>query len=213
MKLETEVIKLSDIKLDPDNVRKHSGKNLEAIKQSLRRFGQVKPVVLDQGLTVVAGNGTVTAAKDLGWNQIEAVKIPEDWDDKKIKAYAIADNRTAELAEWNTELLAIQLEELKDYGYELEDTGFSKLELSNLIRLSESQKNGSTDPYKEWVNMPEYDSEDMNAAFRVVIKFANEIDADDFFNLIKRPKKSSLWWPQEDGFVGSSVKEQYIAED
>ncbi len=213
MKLETEVIKLSDIKLDPDNVRKHSGKNLEAIKQSLRRFGQVKPVVLDQGLTVVAGNGTVTAAKDLGWNQIEAVKIPEDWDDKKIKAYAIADNRTAELADWNTELLAIQLEELKDYGYELEDTGFSKLELSNLIRLSESQNNGSTDPYKEWVNMPEYNSEDMNAAFRVVIKFANEIDADDFFNLIKRPKKSSLWWPQEDGFVGSSVKEQYIAED
>jgi hypothetical protein len=150
------------------------------------------------------------AAKDLGWNQIDAVSLPEDWDYQKVKAYAIADNRTAELADWDIELLSSQLEELKEYGFDLEDTGFDDFSLNNMVRVSESKEKGSTDPYKEWIGMPDFESEDKNAAFRVVVRFKSEVDADDFFKIIDRPKKSVLWWPEDDGFVGSTVKEQYI---
>jgi hypothetical protein len=58
--------------------------------------------------------------------------------------------------------------------------------------------------------MTEFDSEDKVAAFRVAISFVSEQDANDFFELIDRPKKSVLWWPAEDGHVGSTVKMQYI---
>jgi ParB-like chromosome segregation protein Spo0J len=128
VEFKSKSMKLLDINLDTENVRKHSQKNLKAIKESLRRFGQVKPIVIDKNKTVIAGNGTVQSAKELGWENINVLQLPEDWDDHKIRAFAIADNRTAELAEWETELLNIQLEELKEYGYELDDLGFEKLE-------------------------------------------------------------------------------------
>lgn len=127
MKENLKSVSVSDLELDPENVRKHSQKNLDAIKESLRQFGQVKPIVINSDLKVVAGNGTLTAAKELGWQKINVIQLPEDWDKNKIKAFAIADNRTAELAEWETELLNIQLEELREYGYELSSLGFEKL--------------------------------------------------------------------------------------
>jgi hypothetical protein len=209
VELNVKTFLIADLELDQENVRKHSPKNLESIKVFLRKFGQVKPIVLHRQ-KVVAGNGTLRAAKDLGWNQIDAVSLPEDWDYQKVKAYAIADNRTAELADWDIELLSSQLEELKEYGFDLEDTGFDDFSLNNMVRVSESKEKGSTDPYKEWIGMPDFESEDKNAAFRVVVRFKSEVDADDFFKIIDRPKKSALWWPEDDGFVGSTVKEQYI---
>jgi ParB-like chromosome segregation protein Spo0J len=127
MKESVKSVSVSDLELDPENVRKHSQKNLDAIKESLRQFGQVKPIVINSDLKVIAGNGTLTAAKELGWQKINVIQLPEDWDKNKIKAFAIADNRTAELAEWETELLNIQLEELREYGFELSSLGFEKL--------------------------------------------------------------------------------------
>jgi ParB-like chromosome segregation protein Spo0J len=127
MKENLKSVNISDLQLDPENVRKHSEKNLNAIKDSLRKFGQVKPIVINDDLTVVAGNGTLSAARELGWQKIDVIQLPQDWDKNKIKAFAIADNRTAELAEWETELLNIQLEELREHGYKLSDLGFENL--------------------------------------------------------------------------------------
>lgn len=126
MELKVLDLQIENLKFDPNNVRKHSEKNIDAIVNSLKKFGQVKPIVIHKDV-VVAGNGTLTAAKKLGWKIIKAVTIPDDWSEEKIKAFAIADNRTAQLAEWDDTLLAQQLENLQDYGFELEDLGFSKL--------------------------------------------------------------------------------------
>ena len=202
-------LEIEHLQFDPKNVRKHSHKNLEAIKSSLRKFGQVKPIVVYRGV-VVAGNGTLMAAQDLGWKQIDVVEIPDDWDEEKVKAFAIADNRTSELANWDTELLNLQLEELKEFGYHLEDVGFNEQDVSNMIRVNELKTAGALDPFDEWKGMPDFDSEDKVAAFRVAISFPTEQDADDFFKMLDRPKKSALWWPSNDGHIGSTVKMQYI---
>jgi len=61
----------AELSLDPANVRKHDRRNLDAIKASLRKFGQQKPIVVDTKGIVLAGNGTLTAAKELGWSEIE----------------------------------------------------------------------------------------------------------------------------------------------
>jgi hypothetical protein len=202
-------VPVKGIELDPENVRKHSYKNLEAIKSSLRKFGQVKPIVLHLNV-VVAGNGTLMAAQELGWSAIDVVELPDDWGKDKVKAFAIADNRTAELANWDTELLNVQLEELKEFGYHLEDVGFNEQDVNNMIRVNELKTAGTLDPFEEWKGMPDFDSEDKVAAFRVAISFSTEQDADDFFKMLDRPKKSSLWWPSNDGHIGSTVKMQYI---
>lgn len=121
--METIVVPISSLTLDPTNARKHSDLNLKAIASSLERFGQRKPIVV-QGNIVLAGNGTLEAAKSIGWQEISIVKVPDDWDAQTAKAYALADNRTAELAAWDQAVLAEQLLELQDDGFDIADLGF-----------------------------------------------------------------------------------------
>jgi site-specific DNA-methyltransferase (adenine-specific) len=127
MKLETiQILKLTP---DPKNARKHDDKNLDAIKGSLTQFGQRKPIVISQDNVIVAGNGTVEAAKRLGWTEIEAVRVPSNWSADQIKAFALADNRTAELAVWDELVMAGQLLELQEAGFEIAEFGFELSEL------------------------------------------------------------------------------------
>lgn len=122
MKIET--IKIDDLRFDNENARKHSKKNLDAIGNSLKLFGQRKPIVVHNGV-VIAGNGTLEAAKAIGWSEIVIVRTPEDWDADTAKAFALADNRSAELAGWDDEILLDQLLELAEAGFTLEDIGFT----------------------------------------------------------------------------------------
>jgi len=121
--MEIKSVKIEEIKLDPNNARKHSEKNLAAISASLEKFGQRKPIVVHNGV-ILAGNGTYSAACSLGWEEIAIVEVPSEWDSDTAKAYALADNRTAELAEWDTEHLAKQLLELDEMGWEVGELGF-----------------------------------------------------------------------------------------
>ena len=117
---------VADLSLDPANARKHSEKNLKAIAASLEKFGQRKPIVVHKGV-VIAGNGTLEAAKSLGWKEIAITEVPDDWDNETAKAYALADNRTAELAEWDESILAQTLLELKDKDWAISDLGFDEV--------------------------------------------------------------------------------------
>jgi site-specific DNA-methyltransferase (adenine-specific) len=121
--MDIELVNVDDLDLDPRNARKHDAKNLKAIADSLEQFGQRKPIVV-WGKTVVAGNGTMAAARTLGWKQIEIVRVPDDWSSDQVKAYALADNRSAELAAWDEQVLASQLLELQQAEFDIELLGF-----------------------------------------------------------------------------------------
>ena len=122
MKIET--LAITELKPDPQNARQHDAKNLKAIEGSLTQFGQRKPIVITEANVIVAGNGTVTAAKNLGWENIEAVRVPADWSKEQVKAFALADNRTAELATWDIHVLDEQLWELEEFGADVKELGF-----------------------------------------------------------------------------------------
>lgn len=126
--IKTELVALRDISADPANLRKHGDRSIDAIIASLRRFGQQKPVVLDRRGVVIAGNGTLEAARRLGWKHIAVVR--SDLETIERTAYAIADNRTAELSEWDQAALNTVLSELP--GEALEATGFSAEDLEQL---------------------------------------------------------------------------------
>jgi ParB-like chromosome segregation protein Spo0J len=111
--LRSLAVPIADLNLDPANARTHGEKNLAAIRASLAQFGQRKPIVVQRaGMIVRAGNGTVTAAKALGWTHIAAVVLDDD--NATAAQFAIADNRTAELAEWDPDALALQLQAMDE---------------------------------------------------------------------------------------------------
>lgn len=97
---------IKTLRPDPQNVRKHSQRNLEAIAHSLSKYGQQKPIVACRGV-VLAGNGTLEAALSLGWDKIAVTEFQGAGIHRT--GYALADNRTAELADWDFEKLSDQL--------------------------------------------------------------------------------------------------------
>jgi ParB-like nuclease domain len=121
-----ESVAIDSLTPDPANARKHGKRNLEAIIASLRRFGQQKPIVVDSRGVVRAGNGQFVAAKALGWSHIRVVR--SDLPATELTAYAIADNRTAELAEWDAPTLMRALSD-----GELGDVGFTDAELEKFV--------------------------------------------------------------------------------
>ena len=130
--MQVQEAQVQELTQDPDNSRSHDRKNLEAIKQSLQAFGQQKPIVIDQEGKVVAGNGTLAAAQELGWQTIQAVVT--DLEGAKQTAYAIADNRTAELAAWNDEQLAKSLVSLQnDQSIDEAISGFRTDEIERMV--------------------------------------------------------------------------------
>jgi ParB-like chromosome segregation protein Spo0J len=129
--MKSQTAKIADLLLDPANVRTHSERNLQAIKASLVRFGQQKPIVVDANGIVRAGNGTLEAARALGWETIKIVRTPLLG--SEATAYAIADNRTSELAEWDDDALASTLQALREEEVDLADMGFTDDDVAALI--------------------------------------------------------------------------------
>lgn len=116
-------MKIADLIHDPANARKHDDKNLSAIKGSLAAFGQQKPIVIDEKNVVLAGNGTLEAAKSLGWTEIGCVVTDLKTSTDK-KAFALADNRTSELASWDTDILSDALKGLTLDDFDITSIGF-----------------------------------------------------------------------------------------
>src|SRR5436190_8737478 len=131
-RMATELVDIAVLTADPTNARRHNARNIEAIKTSLNRFGQQKPVVVDGKGQIVAGHGLVEGAKALGWSQVAIVRTKLVG--QEAAAFAIADNRVAELSEWDDSILAATLESMKVSG-NLDDLvpGFDAAEIDELF--------------------------------------------------------------------------------
>lgn len=134
--LEPLVIRVDDIKLDDQNARKHPDRNLKSLKNSLRQFTQRKPIVVQRrengDLICRAGNGTLMATRALRREYIAAVVIEEN--DQNAKAFAIADNRTSELSEWDDFQLAENINNLlEESAVDLDSLGYNDKEFEKMM--------------------------------------------------------------------------------
>lgn len=129
-------IPIDQVQIDPDNLRLHDERNLEAIERSLVQFGFRSLIVVQRdGMVVRAGNGRVAVARKLGWTHLPALVCDDD--DQEALAFAIADNRTAELASWDDAALAKALADLP--ASMKAAAGFTEAELREvLLRLPDS---------------------------------------------------------------------------
>lgn len=153
--LVVETVPVKSLTFDPNNARKHGKKNLDAIAASLKEFGQRRPLVVTSKYVVIAGNGTLEAAKSLGWEEIAVTVLPFE-DPDKAKAYALADNRTAELAEWDMEILKSSVDELVAAGFDMDSLGFGELKMEDEPEVVEIEppaleENPITQPGDLWI--------------------------------------------------------------
>lgn len=114
------------------NSRTHSEAQVAQVAASIREFGFTNPVLIDADGGIIAGHGRVLAARKLGLKTVPAIRIDYMTEAQK-RAYVIADNKLALNAGWDDELLALELGDLKDEGFDLSLTGFSDDELARLV--------------------------------------------------------------------------------
>lgn len=108
-------VPITDLHEDQENARRHTKENIAAVRASLEKFGQQKPIVVDRQGKIVCGNATWVAARQLGWREIDVVET--HLVGALQRAYAVSDNRTAELAEWNLDLLGAQIGDTPDLDW------------------------------------------------------------------------------------------------
>ena len=124
----------------PGNARTHSRKQIKLIAASIKRFGFTNPILVTDDFEVVAGHGRLQAAKSLGMNLVPVVALSSLSEADK-KALIIADNRIAELAGWDRDILAIEYQGLHDLQFDdIEVTGFSLGEIDTILDDASEKK-------------------------------------------------------------------------
>jgi DNA modification methylase len=124
----------------PGNARSHSRKQIKLIADSIKRFGFTNPLLVTDDFEVVAGHGRLQAAKSLGMQLVPVVALSSLSEADK-KALVIADNRIAELAGWDRDILAIEYQALEDLQFEdIEVTGFSLGEIDTVLDEASEKK-------------------------------------------------------------------------
>ena len=132
--LRVETVSVSALKPYARNPRTHTKKQIRQIAESIRTFGWTNPILVDAEGGVIAGHGRLEAAKLLGMERVPTIRL-EDMSEAQKRAYVIADNRLAEIAGWDDDLLAIELQALSeiDLDFDIEITGFETAEIDTLI--------------------------------------------------------------------------------
>lgn len=115
-------VKLTDLKPYKDNAKKHPKKQIDLLKANITKFGFTTPVLIDKNNSVIAGHGRLLAMKELGKESVPCVMMG-DLTDEEVKALRLADNRIAEMGEWDMDLVIAELKGLEVPLLEL--TGFS----------------------------------------------------------------------------------------
>ena len=134
----TEMKMGSTSKLIPyvNNARTHSQEQVNKLRGSLREFGFINPVIIDSDFNVIAGHGRLMAAKEEGIEEVPCVLVDYLTEAQK-KAYILADNRYAQDAGWDEELLRLEIESLEGMDFDVSLTGFNEDEIADLFADSE----------------------------------------------------------------------------
>jgi len=133
------------------NSRTHSDAQVAQIAASIKEFGFTNPVLIDETGSIIAGHGRVLASRKLNLVSVPCIQLSHLTEAQK-KAYIIADNKLALNAGWDDEMLAVELTDLKDMGFDLDLTGFNQEELDALLGEFAADAIEEIDEINETVN-------------------------------------------------------------
>lgn len=145
---EITQVRIADIRPYENNAKIHGREQLEKLKASIQEFGFVNPCLIDREHNLIAGHGRVMAAEELGMETVPCVFV-EGLTDEQRRAYILADNKLAELAEWDNVMVASELADLEAAGFDISLTGFE---------LGEMNVEGEPDDtYVKNIDIPHYE--------------------------------------------------------
>lgn len=159
---------IEDIKPYENNPRIND-KAVKHVKKSIKRFGFKNPIIVDSDGIIICGHTRYKASIELGLEEVPCI-IADDLTEKQIKAYRLADNKTGEIAEWDIELLSLELDELK-LDFDMQDFGFDMFQDSE---ISEESKE----------SVPEDLSDKVKSTFEVIVTCADEEDLENTYNAL-----------------------------
>ena len=131
-------VQLEDIKPYPNNPRRNDAA-VDAVAESIKNFGVLVPIVLDKNNVIVAGHTRYKAFKKLGWESVPCV-MADGLTDEQVRAFRLVDNKTAEMSEWEPELLAAELEALADFDLSAFKFEVPNLPLPDVEKLAETRQ-------------------------------------------------------------------------
>src|SRR6266446_10706276 len=139
---------ISDLATNRRNARTHSPRQIQEIARSIEMFGFNNPVLIDECNQIIAGHGRVEAAKLLGRERVPTLRIGHLSDQDK-RGFVVADNRLAEKAGWDPEILAIELQGLIELNFDLESIGFSIPEVEMILDAARPPANNTADDERQ----------------------------------------------------------------
>jgi len=169
------------------------GQAVTAVKASIKEFGFRQPIVVDRDGVIVVGHTRYLAAQELRLKTVP-VHVATELTPIQIKAYRLADNRTAQNATWDEELLKLELLELQESEFDLELTAFTKNNIDQILADSINQDD-------LWQGMPEFNQEDQLGVQKITVHFKTRDDVVEFTKLIGQPiteKTNNIWFPDRE---------------
>lgn len=193
-RLEIIYKKISDIVPYAVNPRKNEATALK-LKKSIDEFGFKNPVILDENDVIVAGHARVKAAAMLGMEEVPCVYATGLTEDE-IKAYRIADNKTAEIAGWNYDKLCGEMESLAQSAFDLSFTGFDEAEQLFYLEDKASSEEVDEEAYRYKEYMDETEAEALNS-YNVAIECSGPEEMQYLAELIKETKRLQRFYHAE----------------
>lgn len=135
-----EWIDVAILKKAKRNARTHSKKQINQITKSIETFGFTNPILIDDDNNIVAGHGRYEAGSKLQLSKFPTIRLSHLTKDE-LRTYALADNKIAEQAGWDSELLSLEFQELAELDFDLEITGFSVAEIDSFLDFNVSDGN------------------------------------------------------------------------
>jgi ParB-like chromosome segregation protein Spo0J len=149
------------------NARTHSDEQVAQIAASIKEWGWTTPVLVDEDGGIIAGHGRTLAAQKLKMTEVP-VMMAKGWSDAKKRAYVLADNKLALNAGWDNEMLALELAEIGELGFDLELIGFDLQEIATIL----DDQNEIEEP----------ESVDYKEMFNIIVECSNEEEQEKIFN-------------------------------
>src|SRR5437763_5352925 len=143
--MKIDYMRVCELRPYPNNARTHLKKQIQQIAKRIAKFGFCNPVLIDDAKQIIARHGRVEAAKVLGIDAVPTCRLSHLSEADK-RAYILADNKLAEKAGWDRELLAIELQGLIELDFEIEFTGFEMPEIDFVLENAREAKGPSSGP-------------------------------------------------------------------
>lgn len=194
-------IRIDELVPYANNAKIHGPEQIEQLRRSLRQFGFVSPVLIDEEHNLIAGHGRVEAAQAEGMTEVPYVTVSE-LSEAQRRAYIIADNRLSETGEWDAARLKFEMEELSSLSFDTALTGFTMDEIETIHVSAHERTKPAADGNHFWGDVESESSEDYE---KFVDKFKPKLTTDDCYTPQNIYEAIRDWAVKHYGLQGSPV--------